>query len=204
MKKILFAVFIVAGLLFCLSVFLENQILSAITKPIPVLVLLLLTKPRTLYNKFIFFGFVLSVFGDIFLLQIIDQFIFGLASFLIAHVFFIFAFVQRDRALKAFSGLPFYLIAGALIVLFYPYLGEMLVPVIIYILVIVTMVWRSYIQRMYNGVAVYAFIGAGIFAFSDTNIAITRFIQDYSYSLIVTIVLYWTAQYFIYKSTTKA
>lgn len=204
MKKILFVVFIVAGLLFCLSVFLENQILSAITKPIPVLVLLLLTKPNTPYNKFIFIGFVFSVFGDIFLLQIIDQFIFGLAFFLIAHIFYIFAFVKKDNSFKSISALPFYLIAGVLIYIFYPYLGEMLVPVIVYILVIVTMVWRSYIQRKHNEYAVYAFIGATIFAVSDTNIAITRFIQDYSYSLAVTIILYWTAQYFIYKSTIKA
>jgi uncharacterized membrane protein YhhN len=66
------------------------------------------------------------------------------------------------------------------------------------------MVWRAYLQRNYNSIAYFAFIGAVLFVLSDTNIALTKFVTDYDYSKIITIVLYWTAQYFIYKSTTKA
>jgi alkenylglycerophosphocholine hydrolase len=204
MKKILLAFFIVSGLLFCLSIIIENQLLNTITKPIPMIVLILLIKPQNLYNKLIFIGFIFSLLGDVFLLQVIDRFILGLAAFLIAHIFYIVGFYKRVGSLKLLSSIPFYLTAGVLFYFFYPFLGEMLIPVSIYTIVIMTMVWRSYLQRNFDKYAVFAFIGAILFAISDSNIALTKFIQDYQQSQYVTIILYWTGQYLIYRSTQKA
>ncbi len=204
MKKVLFVLFVLTGLFFCYSVYIDNDIFRAIVKPIPLIILLFLLKPNTKYKKLIFIGFIFSLLGDIFLMNIVDKFIFGLASFLIAHVFYIIAFSKRKKQLNIISSIPFYVVAGILIFFFYPYLGDMKVPVIIYILVIITMVWRAFLQRNFNNVAVYALIGAVLFAISDTNIAFTKFVQDYDYSKIVTITLYWTAQFLIFKSTNKA
>jgi len=204
MKKTLLVLFMLAGLVFCFAVYIENDILRAIVKPIPLIILLFLLKPNSIYKKLIFIGFIFSLFGDIFLMNIIDKFIFGLASFLIAHIFYIIAFSKRKKQLNIISSLPFYAVAGILIFFFYPYLGNMKVPVIIYIIVIITMVWRAFLQRNFDNLAIYALIGAILFAISDTNIAFTKFIQDYDYSKIVTITLYWTAQFLIFKSISKA
>ncbi|NPA45055.1 MAG: lysoplasmalogenase [Chlorobi bacterium] len=204
MKKFLLTLFVIAGLLFCYAVYIDNDVFRAIFKPLPLIALLILLKPNTKYNKLIFIGFIFSLLGDVFLMNIVDKFIFGLASFLIAHIFYIIAFSKRNNQLNILSSLPFYAVAGILIFYFYPHLGDLTIPVIIYILVIITMVWRAFLQRNFNNVAIYAFVGASLFAISDTNIAFTKFIQDYDYSKIVTIILYWTAQFLIFKSTTKA
>lgn len=204
MKKVLFALFVISGLLFCYAVYIDNDMFRAIVKPIPLVILLFLLKPNTKYKKMIFIGFVFSLFGDIFLMNIIDKFIFGLASFLIAHIFYIVAFSRRNKDFNIISAIPFYFLAGILIYLFYPHLGEMKLPVILYILIIITMVWRAFLQRNFDNFGIYALIGAFLFAISDTNIAFTKFVQDYDYSKIVTIILYWSAQFLILKSTSKA
>ncbi|MCF6365224.1 MAG: lysoplasmalogenase [Bacteroidales bacterium] len=204
MKKILNVLFVFAALLFCYAVYTEDDLLRTITKPVPLIILLFILKPNSKYRKIILIGFIFSLAGDIFLMKVVDKFIFGLAAFLIAHVFYIIAFSNRFKSLKIISSVPFYVIAGILAYLFYPYLGNMSIPVLVYIFVIMTMVWRAYLQRKHNKFAIYAFAGAILFAISDSNIALTKFVQDYDYSKIITIILYWSAQFLIYKSTTKA
>ncbi len=200
MKKILVLLYVAAALVFCFAVYIENDILRTITKPVPLIILLFLVKPNSAYNKLIFFGFIFSLFGDIFLMKVIDEFMFGLIAFLIAHIFYIIAFVKRNNRLKLLSSVPFYLVAGILAVFFAQYTGDMTIPVIVYITVIITMAWRAYLQKNYSNIAKFAFFGAVLFVFSDTNIAFTKFYQDYEYSKIVTIVLYWSAQFLIAKS----
>ena len=161
-------------------------------------------KPDSKYRKLIFAGFIFSLLGDIFLLKVLDLFIYGLISFLIAHIFYITAFRNRVKSLKPLSSLPFYIVAGVLSYYFYPHLDDMMMPVFIYIFVIMTMVWRAFLQRKFNKSAIYAFIGALLFAVSDSNIAITKFMDDYDYSKIITIILYWSGQFLIYLSARKA
>jgi uncharacterized membrane protein YhhN len=168
------------------------------------IIIILITKPDSIFNKLIFTGFIFSLIGDIFLLQIIDAFVLGLLSFLLAHIFYGIAFIKRVNKLQLTASIPFYLIAFILSYILYTHLGEMLIPVLIYIFVIMTMVWRAYMQRKWEKSAFFAFLGAILFAVSDSNIAITKFMFDYPFSGIITMVLYWSAQYFIYKSTTKA
>jgi len=209
MKLIFKILFLIAGIVFCIAVSIDNDLIRTIAKPIPLLSLLFITPRKSSYNKLIFFGFIFSLFGDIFLLKVLDLFIFGLASFLIAHIFYIAAFKGRFSKINLLSSIPFYIIAAALAYWFYPYLNvpdfkDMMIPVFIYIFVIMTMVWRAYLQKKHNKFAMLAFIGAFLFAVSDTNIAFTKFVTDYELSKIVTIVLYWSAQYLIFLSTKKA
>lgn len=203
MKKILTVLYVVAAVIFCFAVYFENDILRTIIKPIPLIVLLFMIKPNSDYNKLIFIGFIFSLFGDVFLMKVIDKFMFGLIAFLIAHVFYIIAFVKRNKQLKILSSVPFYLIAGILAVFFSKYTGDMTIPVIIYISIIITMAWRAFLQKNYSNISKFAFIGALLFVFSDTNIAFTKFYSDYEFSKIVTIVLYWSAQYLIAKSVSS-
>jgi len=203
MKKILTVLYVVAAVIFCYAVYFENDILRTIVKPIPLIVLLFMIKPNSDYNKLIFIGFIFSLFGDVFLMKVIDEFMFGLIAFLIAHVFYIIAFVKRNKQLKILSAAPFYVIAVILAVFFAKYTGDMTIPVIIYISIIITMAWRAFLQKNYSNISKFAFIGALLFVFSDTNIAFTKFYSDYEFSKIVTIVLYWSAQYLIAKSVSS-
>ncbi len=200
MKKLYVLLYVFFALIFCIAVYYDNILLRTITKPIPLLILIFSLKPTSHYKKFILAGFILSLAGDIFLLKILDLFILGLASFLLAHIAYIVAFVKRSKKIDLISFTISYAIATVLAYLFFPHLGDMFVPVIVYIYVIITMVWRAYMQRKYNKAAVFALIGAVLFAISDTNIAYTKFIQDYNFSKIVTIILYWSSQFLIAKS----
>ncbi len=199
-RKYLTLFYILTAAVFCFAVFIDNDILRAITKPLPLIILIVSIKPDTLYKKLIFTGLILSLIGDIFLMKIVDEFIFGLAAFLIAHIFYTVAFVKRSKEIDLISFTISYATATLLAYLFFSHLGNLFVPVIFYIYVIITMVWRAYMQRNYNKTAIFAFTGAVLFAISDTNIAFTKFIHSYYLSEIVTIILYWTAQYLIVKS----
>lgn len=203
MKKGLNITFFAAALLFIFAVYIDNDLLRTITKPIPLIALLLLVKPNYTYSKLIFVGFLFSLFGDVFLLKTVDNFILGLASFLIAHLFYIIAFVKRYNYAKWTTSIPFYLLAVALSWFFYPNLGELTLPVFAYIFVIMTMVWRSFLQRNSAKYALLALIGALLFAFSDTTIAYDKFYDPFDYSKILIITTYWSAQYLIYLSTTQ-
>jgi uncharacterized membrane protein YhhN len=201
MKKIIYALFFISALLFIFSLYIKNDVWGAISKPLPLIALLLLLKPNNAYNRLIFTGFIFSLFGDVFLLKIVDNFILGLASFLIAHVFYIFAFLKRNAYAKWLISIPFYLLALGLSGFFYPYLGELMFPVYAYIFVIMTMVWRSFAQITYNKWAFLAFLGAVLFAFSDSCIAFNKFYKPFEYASLITITSYWAGQFLIFLST---
>ena len=78
----------------------------------------------------------------------------------------------------------------------------MKLPVLVYIIVITTMLWRAFVQRKNNKYCRFAFYGALFFTFSDTLIAVYRFYNHFSYDRELTILTYWIAQYLIFQSTT--
>ena len=203
MKKFLTILLYLFGGLYCYGLFIDDVILQALSKPIPILLILAQVRPSSKYNFFIMAGLFFSLIGDILLLALVDEFLYGLAAFLITHLFYIVAFLIRNRDVRFVSMLVFYLIGGAAVYVLYPYTGEFRYPVIVYVFVIVTMAWRAYSQRNYNKTALYAYLGAMTFLLSDFILAYNKFIFSYHYSGIISIVIYWTAQYMIAKSTVK-
>ncbi len=189
--------------MYCYAIIANDVILEALTKPLPVMILITRLKLNSKYSYFILFGFIFSLAGDIFLLHVVDKFKSGLVAFLLAHIFYIIAFTTRSKEMKILSSIPFYVVAGLIIFYLYPHLSQMKIAVIVYVIVITTMAWRSYIQRNYNNTAVYAFTGAVLFVISDLNLASNKFVHPYEYAGIVTIITYWTAQYFIARSAMK-
>lgn len=131
------------------------------------------------YSLLIVIGLICSLVGDVFLMLPSDQFIAGLLSFLIAHVFYIIAF---RTGISGLSGLvvsiPFYVAGLLLYWILWPALGEMKVPVLIYVMVIMTMASQSVARWRANtndSRRVYAVVGAILFVVSDSTIAFSRF-----------------------------
>jgi alkenylglycerophosphocholine hydrolase len=200
MKKSYLVIFILFSVLYGISLYLNHSAAGLIIKPVPLLVLIFSTGPVSRYNRNIFSGFILSLLGDIFLSHYLNLFIPGLVSFLIAHVFYIRAFFLKssDPGIKVS---PFFYACGVMIfIILQPRLGEMLVPVLIYLLVIVTMVWRSFMQRKVSAVSLYAFYGALLFFLSDTLIAFNLFASPFAGADFFIMGTYWWAQFLIYKS----
>jgi len=180
-----------------------NAYFQSISKTVPLIVLIVSVNRKSKYNNLITIGLILSLIGDIMLTKVVDQFLFGLISFLLGHVVYIFAFLNKSKRSALLESIPFYAYGALLFFLLKSDLGDMMVPVLVYILVITTMLWRSFVQRKSTGVANLAFIGALFFTISDTMIATYRFHDHFRFDRELTIITYWIAQYLIYLSTTK-
>jgi uncharacterized membrane protein YhhN len=156
------------------------------------------------YGRIVFVGLVLSWFGDAFLLGTTDKmFLFGLATFLLAHVAYIVAFVARgiNTRWTLAAAVPIALVSiGAMIWLAPSVSAEMLIPVRVYSLVISLMVITAFGTRGYGGPALIPF-GALLFYFSDLSVAVNQFMQPafphYAWGL----PFYYTGQIMLALST---
>ncbi|MBP93066.1 MAG: lysoplasmalogenase [Flavobacteriaceae bacterium] len=132
---------------------------------------------------------VFSLLGDI-LLMFVDQsehfFTLGLVAFLTAHVFYILVFLKRRNANKkpTFFSIILLLYGVLLFYLLKNNLGNLLLPVIIYMLVILTMAPTAYLRKgtVPNSSYKLVFIGAILFMVSDSLLALNKFYEPLPYS----------------------
>ena len=190
------------------------MLLCLLVKPLPVLALLgwLHDAPPTDYRRWISLGLIFSLVGDVLLAWPGDLFIFGLGAFLLAHLAYLKAYFSDCRRLAL---LPLVLALGVgavlLSILISHGLGELLVPVVVYALVISAMLWRA-LARLGTAVpkrsSLLAAVGAGLFVCSDTLIGINRFVLAFEAAPYALIVTYWLGQWGItasaFHQTTRA
>ena len=178
--------------------------LRVVTKPLVVLSLALALLPATeKFDRLILTAFVFSAAGDLLLELPYDLFTEGLVAFLTAHVFFIWAFLTRDKRFDAMSLIIIAAFGAAEYAFLLPHLGEMKIPVLMYLIVILLMTWRAYVQRNFNPYAKFAFYGAVAFVLSDSLIALNRFVEPVCCARWIIMLLYWTAQALIFLSAKK-
>ena len=151
------------------------------------------------YRGLVFIGLVCSLAGDVFLMLPGDWFVPGLASFLVAHVFYIAAFTRGGW--RSSAG-PAALCGIYLIVLMYwllPEAGEVRLPVAVYGTVICAMAWQALERAKALGTtsARLAAAGAILFVISDTSLAINRFLWPFWLSPLAVMGTYVPAQWLI-------
>lgn len=152
------------------------------------------------YKYLILCGLVCSLAGDVFLMLPSDQFIAGLVSFLLAHVFYIVAFTREAgfHITYVFVGLMG-LIAGIVLVTVLAYTGRLTGPVIAYTGVIMVMLWQA-LERWHVGAtpsALLAVTGACLFVFSDFILAYNRFVRQFPSGRWLNLSTYFAAQWCI-------
>lgn len=158
------------------------------------------------YTRAIVAGFVFSLIGDVLLMLPQDLFIFGLVSFLIAQIIYTYAFLMgRKVKLNSLSILPFGIFGLLIFIYLAPGLGEMTIPVIVYMVVILLMGWQAWEQwdTYRERWARMAFIGALFFILSDTFLAIDKFKTPFDAAAALTLITYTLAQYLIAMSTRR-
>lgn len=192
------------------------QWLEKIVKPllIPVLIFYFLSETRKregipLAGKFktwVLLALFFSWAGDVLLLfQDKDAvfFLAGLASFLLAHIFYI-VFFHTVRIAENVKSYPIFLVIlvvyyGGLIWWLDPYLGDMKLPVRIYGIVISFMCMLAlhmlFIPNKLAGRCMM--LGALLFVISDTVLAINKFYQPFDLSGLVIMLTYGFAQLLI-------
>ncbi len=136
-------------------------------------------------------GFLLCALGDLLLAwPTADLFVFGLAAFLVGHILFIVAFLRTGRGMRPGLSAPFVAWAVGAAAWVLPNAGEMAGPVVAYIAVICTMMWRA-AARMPQAGALLCFAGAVSFGVSDSMIAINRFITPLPAERLLVMLTYW-------------
>jgi len=179
------------------------------------------TKPLVLVSLIIFFlkhnehldpktktvmllALLFSLLGDILLMFVENSsnfFIGGLVAFLLAHVMYILVFLKKRNQKKVSIPITFVLIiyASGLFYVLKDSLGEMFIPVIAYILVILSMVISASLRKNSVSKASYnlVFIGALFFMVSDSVLAVNKFYNPIPLSNILIMLTYAIAQYLI-------
>lgn len=150
------------------------------------------------YRRAIVIGLLLSTCGDVFLMLPGDWFVFGLGSFLCAHIAYLLGLTRRARLFaRAWPYLAYALLAGAVLSVLWAHLpGELRIPVIVYVAVLAAMaaqaavVWRC--GRSPS--TALAALGGAFFVASDATLAIDRFAAPFAAASAVVLATYWIAQ----------
>ena len=154
------------------------------------------------YGRTILAGLALSLVGDVLLMLPADLFLPGLVSFLLAHLAYIRAF-GRGRPLRPDRlALPLAIFGAAVYAGLWPGLGEMRIPVLVYLLVICTMGWQALVRwrTRYDRAAALAAAGALLFIASDTALAVNRFGRPFAAAPLLVLATYFAAQWCIARS----
>lgn len=154
----------------------------------------------------VLFALFFSWVGDIFL-QAGNMFIPGLASFLVAHIFYIIYFIKvnaKQRGLltrKPLIVLPVLIYIIVLLRALFPYLFELKIAVIVYSITIAMMLMMAIntsggIQKK---VSTFLITGALLFVISDSLLAVNLFIVQHIAFDLVVMSTYAAAQFFLVK-----
>lgn len=199
------ALFTLCGLLFAEKK--ESRLLRYIFKPVTSMLFVLMALTGALsgaYSLWITCGLVLSFIGDVALMFKSERaFMAGLVSFLLAHIFYIVAFLSLVPIFTWNVPALVVVFIASLVVLrwFWPKLGDMRVPVIFYVLVISCMVWRAWTVFFYGDIEMsYKYLiafGATFFFLSDIAVAKDQFIGASFANRLWGLPLYYIAQFLL-------
>ena len=140
-------------------------------------------------------GLCFCLLGDVLLLK--DSFfVFGLAAFLVGHVFFLISFICLHGFSRYYSPLLWF---GAVGVGYYsflqPRLEALAVPVLAYFVAIIVMCWQGVAlsEREPSRANTYIGIGVVLFLISDATIALDKFVVPFAASSALILTTYWLA-----------
>ncbi len=149
--------------------------------------------------------------GDVLLIFVSSNelfFIGGLISFLLGHVMYIFCYRKLRMApstnellgsQKVRFSFPIILAGTGLVVILYPSIGALKIPVMIYALAITLMAISALLRYGRTSLKSFSFIffGAILFMTSDSLLAINKFKEPFALAGTLIMLTYCAAQFFI-------
>jgi uncharacterized membrane protein YhhN len=207
-KRFFLVCFIVAAAVHLAAGFLNWTLAEEISKCLLLPALAGYYLSKTLVRSTAFLGALLFCWlGDVILIWP-SMFIGGVAAFLVGHALYIIAYRQHrgeDRSgellptQKMRFSLPIILAGTGLIVVLFPGLGSMKLPLVLYGITIVVMVMTALFRygRTTPDSFWLVFVGAVLFMISDSILAINKFLLPVCYASFWIMVTYMTAQLMI-------
>jgi uncharacterized membrane protein YhhN len=211
-SRVLFAVGLIAALTYIIGMWAKfpNGV-QLVTKAIPLVCMLawLWMLPRDRFANTIMAGLAVSLVADLVMQWDKSLFLPGLLIFLAAQISYIVAFVGVTKRGSWVRLLPFAVWGIIALLILNPYLGDLRLPVAIYIVAIVSMMWRAAAtvgaQGKTRDFELAALLGAISFGLSDTLLAFNRFIWHDTLTMFsiteaapfvptLTMTLYWLGQ----------
>jgi uncharacterized membrane protein YhhN len=164
-------------------------------------------------SRSLILAIVFSFAGDVLLMRE-ENFIAGLLAFLIAHILYIFAYNQHraEEMDSSFQGLhrlrlafPVILGGTGLIVILFPVLGGLKLPVMIYAMVLMIMVITAIFRMGRTSPSSFWMVagGAALFMISDSMLAVNKFLHHFAYAEFWIMLIYSAAQYLIVAGLIK-
>lgn len=218
MKRVFLYLFILVSAGEIISTLIDIPVVHLICKPAIMITLGLyywasqksIQQPITLS---LMVAIVFSCAGDVLLMlqeSNANYFMFGLAAFLIAHVFYIFTYKQHQyeesadelRGLQKIRfALPIILSGTGLVTILYSRLGDLKIPVFVYAGVLTYMVMVALFRfgKTTAGSFAMVFGGAILFMISDSLIAINKFLEPLPQAGFWIMTTYIGAQFLIVK-----
>ena len=152
------------------------------------------------YRAYILAGLAASLAGDVLLMLPKKPFVAGLACFLIAHGFYILAFLPAPgHRVAPVLMLPFLVLGLLVFRTLVPVLGRMKFPVLIYVAAITAMACLAAARFVDLGGTrtLLAFAGAIFFLASDSVLAYDRFVGRFRAAQLIILGTYFPAQLLI-------
>jgi uncharacterized membrane protein YhhN len=216
MKKIALILFYtsVAGVL--LAELLQTDWLFTIAKPLIMASLLLYylyAAESEHRSRVLVLAVIFSLAGDVLLMKE-EYFISGLIAFLISHVLYIFTYREfsSEDSGNALNGLqrirlafPVILAGSGLVVILFPVLGDLKIPVMLYAAALAIMVITALFRfgRTTSPSFWMVFAGAVFFMISDSILAVNKFLTPVAFSGVLIMSTYMAAQFLIIKGLLK-
>ncbi len=144
-------------------------------------------------------GLFASLLGDVFLL-FPKRFLLGLASFFVAHLFYLAAFYTGSSAFgMTFIAIPLLVCSSIILFFLWKGLGRLKFAVVPYILLITAMLYQAGERYLVFAdlASLVALCGAVLFMLSDTFLAFNRFRRPFAYAGFWVLSSYYVAQWLI-------
>jgi uncharacterized membrane protein YhhN len=154
---------------------------------------------RNFQDKWMLIAFFFSMLGDTFLMfQGEKYFMFGLGSFLITHLLYIFVFSRNKLKTNLLARVSFLMFSGIMLfVLQHNIIDSLIIPIIIYMITITFMAISASERNTNSQSYRMVLIGAILFVISDSLIAIDKFVVPIPFPTFLIMGTYILAQYLI-------
>ena len=211
MKPVWLILFIASVVTLFVGILVDVHMLYLTAKPLLMITLLLYfisaSRGYPSWRFYVMAALVFSWGGDVFLM-LDNMFTAGLVSFLMAHIFYITAYQKTGAAsgeLKPLDIIKFVLFGAVVMWLLYPGLGGMLLPVLAYMVILLSMGIWAHKRRGATTAVSFTLVSAGamLFVISDGLIAINKFAFEIPAERILVMSTYITAQYLIVQGLLK-
>jgi len=202
---------LIAAAIYIVAMWVNLPLVELITKGIPLLCMIiwLFKLPRDGFANLIMAGLIVALVADLVLQWDKALFVPGLLIFLVAQIVYIVAFVSMSRRGSWVRLIPFAVWGLIAFLILNPYLGDLMLPVVVYLVAIEIMMWRAAALVGAHGrvetFELAALVGAIAFGLSDTLLALNRFIWHDTLTMFsiqesapfigtLVMILYWLGQ----------